>query len=671
MNNLFGNFDLSIGAKPKASAEELIKKSVPTSTPAVVTPKVTNQSLFEGSDLADFNIDLTKPKPESLAKKAAAVEEGEVDAAKVLKSKKVSLAEKLALIKIKVLEVLGKQRKNVVVIKTKEAFEDYVSKAIEFGRIAIDTETNNSLDPVTCKLMGLCLYSKGQKQAYIPLNHRDPETRERFLWQLTEADCREQLQRIKDAGTFVVMHNGKFDYEVISCTCDIKIPPNWDTMIGARLLNENELAGLKWQYINKIDPTQAKYDIDKLFENVAYADVEPEVFALYAATDALLTDRLYEVQKVEFDSPEYGPHMDMAGKHEVKGLRWVFENIEMPIVVVTAEMELAGVKIDTAFGERLKLKYSNYLTEVDTQIADVLNSAQPFITAWKCTTDASAKTRVYVPKKTKLTQTKIEIQYPFTDEKGERYKVGKAKIEQIEDPINLSSPVQLAILFYDILGCPSVSKKSPRGTGKDELEALDKKLSMYLPKTEINLDEIQFDENDLAAEEGELETKVSTLTNADKFKCAAQLCSLILKRRGITKLITTYIDVIPDLVKHWPDGRIRFHLNSMGTDTGRYSSGGKLKFMENDIPIEVGGINIQQVPSRNPEIRMLFTADTKYHRVACIDNYYTLPETDEVETPDGWKYAEHLKIGDCIITDEGSDVIIDIKQVDSKYLIYV
>ena len=47
----------------------------------------------------------------------------------------------------------------------------------------------------------------------------------------------------------------------------------------------------------------------------------------------------------------------------------------------------------------------------------------------------------------------------------------KSPAEQLEDPINLASPTQLAILFYDILKCPTVSKKSPRGTGKEELEA--------------------------------------------------------------------------------------------------------------------------------------------------------------------------------------------------------
>ena len=369
---------------------------------------------------------------------------------------------------------------------------------------------------------------------------------------------------------------------------------------------------------------------------------------------------------------KYGQHIDIAGKHEVKGLKWVFENVEMPIVVVTAEMELAGVKIDTAFGERLKAKYNNNLAEVDKEIEEVLKDAQKIIVEWKLTPAANAKTRTYVPKKTKMTEAKIEKQYPNVDENGLRYKISKAKAEQIDDPINLASPVQLAILFYDIFGCPTVSSKSPRGTGKDELEALDKKLSSYLPKKEIDLDEEIRPEDFESDFDEPTDTFIAGLANtsSNKFQCAAKLCSLILKRRGIVKLITTYIDVIPDLVKHWPDGRIRFHLNSLGTDTGRYSSGGKLKFMENEEAVEVSGINIQNIPSHNPEVRMLFTADVKEHQVECCNDYYEVPETDEVETTAGWKFAGQLQIGDTLLTDDGSDIIKNIVYIDKKYFIY-
>ena len=64
------------------------------------------------------------------------------------------------------------------------------------------------------------------------------------------------------------MHNGKFDYEVIKCTCGCVLDVYWDTEIAARILDENELAALKKQYILHIDSTQEKYDITHLFEDI-------------------------------------------------------------------------------------------------------------------------------------------------------------------------------------------------------------------------------------------------------------------------------------------------------------------------------------------------------------------------------------------------------------------
>lgn len=589
----------------------------------------TIESLFG----ADFEIKIKETPVKDTVKKVKAAKakkavDKETDAGKLLKSKKLDLLERLEIINTNVLKVLGKQKENVLVIKDKITFINYISEAIKTGFIAIDTETNNSLDPITCMLMGPCFYYPGGKQAYVPLNHRNPETKERLSWQLTEADCYEQLNRLLEANCKVIMHNGKFDYEVIKCTCGIAVVPYWDTFVGARLLNENEPAGLKWQYVNKIDPTQEKYSIDHLFEHVAYADVDPDIFALYAATDSMMTYKLYLVQLEEFAKPEYGPHMDLTGKHEVKGLRWLFHNVEMPIVVVTAEMELKGVKVDTAFGDRLKSKYENQLQEVDKQIAEEMANLESKILAWRVSPEANAKSRTYPSPKSKMSKEKLEATYPFVDDKGKRYKETKPRAEQLEDPINLASPTQLAILFYDILKAPATNTNSPRGTGEDELKAIYE-------------------------------------------KCGYEICNLLLKRRSIVKLISTYIDVIPTLATHWPDGRIRFHLNALGTDTGRYSSGGKIKYMENDEEVEVSGINIQNIPSHNPEIRMLFTADTKYSsKIIQEDNYFIVHESEEVETLTGWKTIQELRVGDILVGTESKEIVENIVQKEAVYLVY-
>lgn len=124
------------------------------------------------------------------------------------------------------------------------------------------------------------------------------------------------------------------------------------------------------------------------------------------------------------------------------------------------------------------------------------------------------------------------------------------------------------------------------------------------------------------------------------------------------KLITTYIDTIPTLVNHWPDGRIRFHMNSLGTDTGRFSSGGKLKFMENEQPIEVSGINIQNIPSGCPSIRTMFEAQTTVNTYETDEaDSVLLYEYEELETVTGWKYPKDLTKEDLVITDVGDKPI--------------
>lgn len=618
MNGLFDGFDLTGMPAQHKTVKKTKEVAAPKEKPKAAN--FTNQKLFTGAELDTFNIELNRPAVSTLLSKLSGGEDGgRTDAKKVLGAKTLTLEEKLEVIRAKVLEVLGKQRKNVVVIKTKEAFEEYVSNAIKFGRVAVDTETNNSTDPSTCQLMGLCLYYEGGKQAYVPINHVNWRTGERLSWQLTEQDCKEQLQRFKDAGTFIVMHNGKFDYEVIKCTCDIEVVPDWDTMIGAHTINENEKMSLKWQYIDKIDPTQTKYDIESLFI-VPYKYVEPEIFALYAATDSLMTDKLYVYQVAILTAP---------GNER---LYWLFTNIEMPIVKVAGDMELIGVCIDQDFGERLRLKFNQNLAEIDEQIDAELLALKKTIDTWRLDPENNKQAKQFEPKKSSLSAAKLQAKFPYIDEAtGKRYKLGKSLASQLGDPINLASPVQLAILFYDILKCPTVSKKSPRGTGKEELEALAER------RPDI------------------------------------KLSGLILERRGIVKLISTYIDVLPALARHWPDGRIRYKLNSVGTDTGRFSSGGEFKFLDGDTPVEISGFNSQNIPSRGDGkiTRLLFEAKKEFGTVTAEDNCYLLPEISEIETADGWKFGKDLVVGDRLITEDGIDIITNIVYINKAYQLFV
>ena len=463
----------------------------------------------------EFNIQPTKQVAQKIKKKIEKKQPAEVSVKKTIKSKKIDIDSKLSLIEQEVNRILGTYSSRTVVIDSLEKLAAYIDAAIANSVIAIDTETNNSLDPITCKLMGVCLYTPNQQNAYIPINHIDKQTGERLSWQVTEKDIFNQLSRLKD--THIIMHNGKFDYSVLKCTCGIELDIYWDTMIAAKILDENEFsAGLKQQYIQKIDSSIEKYSIDHLFEDVQYAILDPNLFALYAATDAYMTFKLYEGQVEKIDQPE-----NVSLKH-------LLYDLEMPLVHVLAEMEMNGMEVDQDYALRLSKTYHNQLDILDENINQELLKLKPKIDAWRKTEDAN-----------------------FRPMKKTGNGLSKSKNEQLQDNINFSSPTQLAILFYDVLKFPQVSRKSPRGTGEDELKSLYEKTKL-------------------------------------------PLCKYILDRRGLVKLISTYIDVIPDLAKKWPDGRVRTHFNQYGAATGRLSSSDP--------------INFQNIPSHEKRIRMLFKA---------------------------------------------------------------
>ena len=461
----------------------------------------------------EFEVPSEKKEVKKVAKKVSSPKDPKVETRKAMKSKTVSTFDKLQLIYEEVNRVLGGYTSNTKVITSKDELSQYIDEAIRNGIIAIDTETNNSLEPLTCLLMGACIYTPGQLSAYIPVHHTQPDTDILIENQLTELDIKEQFDRLSN--TKILMHNGKFDYEVIKCTCNCVLNIYWDTEIAARILDENELAGLKKQYILHIDSTQEKYDIEHLFQGIPYAYVKPEIFALYAATDAYITYRLYEWQKEQFNKPGNEKLFDL------------FMNVEMPIVPVCAEMELYGIGIDKEYAKRLSNKYHRKVDEVNAKIDAELSKYSDKISAWRLTKEANYKERNSKPNKS-----------------GE-FTYKKSKNEQLENPPQLNSPTQLAILLYDVLGTPSQDKKSPRGTGEEILQ-------------KINL----------------------------------PICDLILEKRGLEKLIGTYIDKIPECVNS-KDNRLHAHFNQLGAGTGRFSSSNP---------------NLQNIPSHVKEIRLMFRA---------------------------------------------------------------
>ena len=407
------------------------------------------------------------------------------------------LVERLSYITNEVLKILGRYKNFVKIIRTEEEFNAYIDKAIKYGYMAFDTETNNSLDPLTCKIMGLCCYVPNTKPVYVPLNHTLPESDELLSNQISLECVKQAFIKLKNSDIKLVYHNGKFDIRVCYNNTGIYLPIWWDTMIGAQLLDENELAKLKSQFSNKIDPTIDSYNIEKLFTGLPYAWIDPEIFGLYAAIDSYDTYLLQKYQEKLFTKPE------------MEKLYKLFREVELPIVSVTAEMEDSGICLDVDFVNKLHNKYTLGVEKTLKILNEVL---EPY---------------------------KSDIEY-------------YQNLKKLDNPINFESPAQLSIIMYDILKYST--NNGTKSTDKATLK------SLKTPFTKALLD-----------------------------------------YRHYSILIKTFTKPLPTFVST-KDGKVHANFNQMGKEennvrTGRFSSTNP---------------NLQQIPSKEKIMRMMFKASPGY-----------------------------------------------------------
>lgn len=323
---------------------------------------------------------------------------------------------------------LGKYADQYLLLRDEESVVNYFREILENGSGAIDTETD-SLDTILCTLAGVCLYTPGQKPAYIPMHHISYVTGVESANQVEDSVVRKCLQECEDAGVKWIMHHAKFDIRVLFNKLKVMVSCYWDTMLAAKCLNENESAALKdlhLKYCKTQDTESLTYE--KLFEGIPFTQIPISIGYLYSAGDGVKTWELYEFQK------QYLNRKNLPGPFEV------FRNIEMPLIPVVADMENTGITLDMEFAQQLSDKYNALLKEREAKFYEVLS---------------------------------------MYSEEIEKYKAMNPN-HKLSDPVSINSPTQIAIILYDILGLTSPDPKKPRGTGEDILLALNVPLSQAI-----------------------------------------------------------------------------------------------------------------------------------------------------------------------------------------------
>ena len=365
-------------------------------------------------------------------------------------------------------QLLMTQTSTYEVITEQAQLNHWLEKLQSCAMFSVDTETTN-IDAICAEIVGISFAIELGHPVYIPLAHDDGSqqlNREKVLASLKPI--------LENASIGKIGQNLKYDYNVFKNHGITLKGIAFDTMLESYLLNSSagrhDMDSLALKYLGY--KTISFADVAGVGKNqLRFNEIPVEKAAPYAAEDAEIALKLHQTLY---------PMMD-------EKLQSVLAEIEMPLVVVLAEMERHGVLIDTEtllkHGERLKLRICS-LQEEAVQLA------------------------------------------------------GK--------DFNLNSPKQLQKILYEEQKLPILSK-TPKGQ----------------PSTaESVLQELAFD---------------------------YRLPAVILEYRGLTKLVSTYIDALPKRINPQTH-RVHTSYNQAVAATGRLSSSEP---------------NLQNIPIRSEEGRLI------------------------------------------------------------------
>ncbi len=214
--------------------------------------------------------------------------------------------------------------------------------------IAFDTETTGT-DPLLAELVGISLSVREGEGYYLPIGHAAGQ-------QLSREKIVEALQPIFENKKLAkVGHNAKYDMAVLHGMGIAVRGLKFDTMLGAFLIEPGALLGLK-----KLAKSQLSIDMTEIGEligtgkkQITMAQVPIAAAAAYAAADADVTLRLLRVQQPKLDE---------------LGLRKLLDTVDMPLVPVLLDMELAGVKINAAFLNEMSQRFDVRLKEIEQEV---------------------------------------------------------------------------------------------------------------------------------------------------------------------------------------------------------------------------------------------------------------------------------------------------------------
>ena len=228
-------------------------------------------------------------------------------------------------------------------------------------RFAFDTETT-SLDYRIAQIVGFSVAFDANDAYYVPLAHDYEGAPEQLNRELILGQIKPILE---DASVQKIGHHLKYDAHILE-NHGIQLQ-GWyfDTMLASYVLNSvatrhgmDDVARL---YLSHLTTTFEQV-AGKGVKQKTFNQIELETAAHYAAEDAHVTYRLYEVLNTKLQK-----HPELIN---------ILHNIEMPVARVLTMMEENGIELNLDFLDQLSVEFSNTIQDLENQITEI--AGQPF-----------------------------------------------------------------------------------------------------------------------------------------------------------------------------------------------------------------------------------------------------------------------------------------------------
>src|SRR3989339_255322 len=241
---------------------------------------------------------------------------------------------------------------NYHLITDQKEFDKLLNELKKAKEFAVDVETN-SLETVSADIVGISLSCKEHEAYYIPLRHD-------YIGAPKQLPVKDVLAQLKpllaDPDKRKIGQNLKFDMQVFG-QAGIKIAqPFDDIMIASYILN----------------PARRGHSLEDIAQELLGHQVTTYKDVVGAGKKEITFDQV-EVNQARDYSAEDADVTFLAGKMllpkvKKEGLQDLYEQLEIPLVEVLADMETTGIKIDNEFLGELSKEFQGRIDRLKETI---------------------------------------------------------------------------------------------------------------------------------------------------------------------------------------------------------------------------------------------------------------------------------------------------------------